>query len=56
MGNLEAVRDVVVVDVRHAVRALWLLPERGEAGEVYNLWSGAGISIRGILDRLISPV
>ena len=51
-GNLEAVRDPV--DVQDAVRAIWLLAEKGRAGDVYNICSGRGTSIKEILDKLIA--
>jgi GDP-4-dehydro-6-deoxy-D-mannose reductase len=52
VGNLDAVRDFT--DVRDMVRAYWLAAEKGEPGEVYNIASGSGITIRAMLDRLIS--
>jgi GDP-4-dehydro-6-deoxy-D-mannose reductase len=52
VGNLDAVRDFT--DVRDVVRAYWLLLEKGEPGEVYNVCSGRGIAIREILQRLIA--
>ncbi len=48
VGNLEARRDYS--DVRDIVRGYWLLLERGEPGEVYNLCSGKAWAIREILD------
>lgn len=51
-GNLEARRDFI--DVRDAVRAYRLAAERGRAGEVYNVCSGHGRSIREVLDDLLS--
>jgi GDP-4-dehydro-6-deoxy-D-mannose reductase len=36
------------------VRAYWLALEAGEAGEVYNICSGAGYSIGEVLERLIT--
>lgn len=51
-GNLEAVRDFL--DVRDAVAAFWLLTERGEPGEAYNVCSGEGHSMRNVLSCLIS--
>jgi len=36
------------------VRAYWLAAERGEPGEVYNIASGRGITIREMLDRLLA--
>jgi len=52
VGNLDAVRDFT--DVRDIVRAYWLAATRGEPGEVYNLASGRGITIREMLDRLLA--
>jgi len=52
VGNLDSVRDFT--DVRDMVRAYWLAAERGEAGEVYNIASGRGITIRAMLDHLVS--
>ena len=52
VGNLDAVRDFT--DVRDMVRAYWLAATRGEPGEVYNIASGRGITIREILDRLLA--
>ncbi len=51
VGNLDAVRDFT--DVRDVVRAYWLAVEKGRPGEVYNIASGKGRTIREILDRLI---
>jgi GDP-4-dehydro-6-deoxy-D-mannose reductase len=51
VGNLEAVRDYS--DVRDVVRAYWALLERGVCGEAYNVCRGDGISIRGVLERLL---
>jgi GDP-4-dehydro-6-deoxy-D-mannose reductase len=52
VGNLEAVRDFV--DVRDAVKAMWLLAEKGSPGQVYNICSGKGLRVKEILDTLIS--
>lgn len=52
VGNLKAVRDYT--DVRDIVRGYWLLLERGEPGEVYNLCSGHGWSIQEILDFFLA--
>ncbi len=51
VGNLDAVRDFT--DVRDMVRAYYLAVSRGKPGEVYNVASGKGYSIREVLDRLI---
>lgn len=52
VGNLEARRDFS--DVRDIVRGYWLALEKGEAGEVYNLGSGKAITIRELLDLILS--
>jgi GDP-4-dehydro-6-deoxy-D-mannose reductase len=52
VGNLDSVRDFT--DVRDMVRAYWLAAERGEPGEVYNIASGKGITIRALLDRMLA--
>jgi GDP-4-dehydro-6-deoxy-D-mannose reductase len=52
VGNLQAVRDFT--DVRDIVRAYVLAATRGEPGEVYNIASGRGHSIRDLLDTLIT--
>lgn len=51
VGNLEAIRDFT--DVRDMVRGYWLAVNHATPGEVYNLCSGEGITIRELLDRLI---
>ncbi len=51
VGNLDAIRDFT--DVRDMVRGYWLAVDRATPGEVYNLASGSGITIRELLDRLI---
>ena len=50
VGNLEARRDLL--DVRDVVRAYDLILAQGEAGEFYNVSSGASYVMREILDRL----
>jgi GDP-4-dehydro-6-deoxy-D-mannose reductase len=52
VGSLEPVREVN--DVRDVVRAYRLLVERGTPGEVYNVCSGRGYSVRELVDRLLS--
>jgi GDP-4-dehydro-6-deoxy-D-mannose reductase len=51
VGNLEARRDYT--DVRDVVRGYWLLLERGEPGEVYNLCSGRAWTVQALVDFLI---
>lgn len=48
VGNTEAVRDFL--DVRDGVRALRVIAERGTPGEVYNIASGRGVSIAGLIE------
>jgi len=48
VGDLKPRRDYS--DVRDIVRGYWLLLERGQAGEVYNLCSGRAWAIQEVLD------
>jgi len=52
VGNLDAVRDFT--DVRDMVRAYWLAVTRGRPGEIYNICSGEGITMRELLDRIVA--
>jgi GDP-4-dehydro-6-deoxy-D-mannose reductase len=52
VGNLNAVRDFL--DVRDVARAYDLALEKGKPGEVYNISSGSGITIKEMLETLIS--
>jgi GDP-4-dehydro-6-deoxy-D-mannose reductase len=52
VGNLEAKRDFT--DVRDMVRAYWMALEFADPGEVYNICSGVAISIREVLETLLS--
>lgn len=52
VGNLNTVRDFT--DGRDAVKALWLLAEKGKYGEVYNLCSGKPHKMEEVLRKLIS--
>jgi len=51
VGNQEPVRDLL--DVEDAVRALWLLAEKGAPGEVYNICSGVGHKIATVLEAFL---
>ena len=51
VGNTRSVRDFT--DTRDVVNAYYLCVEKGSAGEVYNVCSGIGYSIRNILDMLL---
>lgn len=52
VGNLETVRDFT--DVRDMVTAYILLMAQGKSGEVYNIGSGVGVTIKTILDDLLA--
>ncbi len=52
VGNLNARRDFT--DVRDVVRAYGLLMEYGEPGETYNVGRGSSVSIREMLEMIIS--
>ncbi|MFC2001750.1 GDP-mannose 4,6-dehydratase [Chloroflexota bacterium] len=52
VGNLESVRTFS--DVRDAVRAYWLLVNKCQPGEVYNVGGSRTMKIREMLDMLLS--
>jgi GDP-4-dehydro-6-deoxy-D-mannose reductase len=52
VGNLEARRDFT--DVRDMVRAYWLVLDKGEPGEAYNIATGSSWAIADVLDKLIA--
>lgn len=52
VGNLSPRRDFT--DVRDVVRAYRLLVEHGEAGEAYNVCSGADIAISELAERILA--
>ena len=51
VGNLSTIRDFT--DVRDTVKAYWLSLEMGSPGEVYNISTGKGHSIKNTLDMLL---
>lgn len=51
VGNLKAIRDFT--DVKDVVKAYILVMQNGKAGEVYNIGSGVGYSMKEILNMLI---
>ncbi len=53
-GDITVVRDFV--DVRDVVRAYYLLLLDGRAGEVYNICSGKGVSLKEIIDMIAEQV
>jgi GDP-4-dehydro-6-deoxy-D-mannose reductase len=52
VGNINIVRDFV--DVRDVVKAYDLLLHSGIKGEVYNVCSGVGISIKQVLEQMMA--
>src|SRR3990167_6235979 len=52
VGNLNSVRTLA--DVRDAVRAYWLLLEKGVPGEVYNIGGVQTLTVGSILEKLKS--
>ena len=52
VGNMEAIRDFT--DVRDMVRAYWLAVTKAKPGEVYNIATGHGITIRDMLSLVLS--
>lgn len=52
VGSLDPIRDLS--DVRDVVRAYRLLAIHGQAGEIYNVCSSSGVSVREIAERLIA--
>lgn len=52
VGNLNATRDLT--DVRDVVRAYDLILREGENGAVYNVCSGTEVSMRVVVDEIIS--
>lgn len=49
-GNLEIVRDFL--DVRDVVRAYYLLLTKGKKGELYNVCSGKGYTLRAVINQI----
>lgn len=52
LGNTSTIRDFL--HVADAVRAYILVAERGTAGQVYNVCSGRGTSVREIAERVLA--
>jgi GDP-4-dehydro-6-deoxy-D-mannose reductase len=53
-GNIDVVRDMT--DVRDVVNAYYSLMKRGKAGEVYNVCSGQGRSLRSVLELMLQQL
>jgi len=54
VGNIDSSRDFL--DVRDAVRAIWLLCQNPKPGEIFNLCSGRPVKISELLDMMISTM
>lgn len=54
VGNLEIIRDFV--DVRDVVKAYYLLLHHGKTGEIYNVCSETGYSLREILRQMMEII
>ena len=52
VGNLDVKRDIS--DVKDVVAAYQVVMEKGDAGAVYNIGSGQSVSMRDVLDTLVS--
>lgn len=53
-GDISVIRDFV--DVRDVVRAYYLLLLHGRNGEIYNICSGEGISLKEVIDKIAKQV
>jgi GDP-4-dehydro-6-deoxy-D-mannose reductase len=51
VGNIDVIRDFL--DVRDVVKAYMLLLESGRSGQVYNICSGKGHSLKQVLDMMM---
>ena len=51
VGNLESVRDFL--DVRDAVRALWMLCEKPAPAQIFNICSGEPVQISELLNKMM---
>lgn len=49
-GDMSIIRDFT--DVRDVVRAYWLLMNEGRTGQVYNVCSGNGFSLKEVIDMM----
>ena len=49
-GDTSIIRDFV--DVRDVVRAYYMLFKKGKKGEVYNICSGKGTSLKELIDKM----
>ncbi|MFX1277538.1 MAG: GDP-mannose 4,6-dehydratase, partial [Promethearchaeota archaeon] len=52
VGNLETFRDIT--GIKDTIQAIWLVTIKGKLGEPYNVCSGRKVSIREILNKILS--
>ena len=52
VGDIDIIRDFV--DVRDVVRAYYLLLKNGDSGEIYNICSGSGVSLKAVLQQMMA--
>ena len=52
VGNLETFRDIT--GIKDSIQAIWLATKKGKNGETYNVCSGRKVSIRDILNKVLS--
>ena len=52
VGDIDIVRDFI--DVRDVVKAYFLLLEKGQKGEIYNICSGIGNSLKNVLKQMMT--
>ena len=50
VGNIDIIRDFL--DVRDVVKAYWLLLLEGKKGEIYNVCSGNGVSLKEVIQKI----
>ena len=53
-GNIDVVRDFV--DVRDVVRAYWMLMQKGTKGEIYNICTGRGRTLRELIKMIADQI
>jgi GDP-4-dehydro-6-deoxy-D-mannose reductase len=54
IGNIDLIRDLT--DVRDVINAYALLLKKGKTGEIYNVCSGKGRSLRDVLDAMLNKL
>ncbi len=52
VGNLDGLRDIT--DVRDTVRAMYLISQKGQDGDVYNICTGKAYKVSDLLKKLVA--